>query len=100
MGEGLAFLNRRANVRFARIKHVCSCHRNNGESRNDVHGLHWSLMTDTEVLERRRAALTAYAKKAKADPSGARKRLIATGIYTRGGKLRPEYGGEPAKAKG
>ena len=60
----------------------------------------WSLMTDTEVLERRRAALTAYAKKAKSDPAGARKRLIATGIYTRGGKLRPEYGGEPAKAKG
>ena len=60
----------------------------------------WSLMTDTEVLERRRAALTAYAKKAKADPSGARKRLIATGICTRGGKLRPEYGGAPAKAKG
>jgi hypothetical protein len=57
-------------------------------------------MTATEVLAKRRAALRAYAKKAKADPGGARKRLIATGIYTRRGKLRPEFGGEPAKAKG
>ena len=57
-------------------------------------------MTATEVLEKRRAALRAYAKKAKATPKGARKRLIATGIYTRKGKLRREYGGEPAKAKG
>lgn len=56
-------------------------------------------MTDTEVLKRRRAALTAYAKKAKADPAGARNRLIATGIYTKSGKLRAEYGGEPAKVK-
>jgi hypothetical protein len=56
-------------------------------------------MTATEVLAKRRAALSAYAKKAKADPAGARKRLIATGIYTKAGKLRPEYGGEPAKAK-
>lgn len=59
----------------------------------------WSHMTDIEILKKRRAALRAYAKKAKLDPSGARKRLIATGIYTPGGKLRPEYGGEPAKAK-
>jgi hypothetical protein len=57
-------------------------------------------MTATEVLKKRRAALRAYARKAKADPAGARKRLIATGIYTKGGKLRPEFGGEPAKAKG
>ena len=57
-------------------------------------------MTTIEVLEKRRAALRAYEKKAKADPDGARKRLIATGIYTKSGKLRPEYGGEPAKAKG
>lgn len=56
-------------------------------------------MTATEVLEKRRAALRAYAKKAKADPGGARRRLIAMGIYTRAGKLRPEFGGEPAKAK-
>ena len=54
-------------------------------------------MTATEVLEKRRAALRAYAKKAKDDPGGARKRLIATGIYTKGGKLKPEFGGEPAK---
>lgn len=57
-------------------------------------------MTDTEVLEKRRAALRAYARKAKARPKGARKRLIATGIYTASGELRPEYGGEPAKAGG
>lgn len=57
-------------------------------------------MTATEVLAKRRAALRAYAKKAKADPAGARKRLIAMGIYTRGGKLRPEFGGNTAKAKG
>jgi hypothetical protein len=57
-------------------------------------------MTAVEVLKKRRAALRAYARKAKADPAGARKRLIATGIYTKGGKLRPEFGGEPAKAKG
>lgn len=57
-------------------------------------------MTATEVLEKRRAALRAYAKKAKADPGGARKRLISTGIYTKAGKLRPQFGGEPAKAKG
>ena len=57
-------------------------------------------MTATEVLAKRRAALRAYAKKAKANPAGARERLIATGIYTKTGKLRPEFGGEPAKAKG
>ena len=57
-------------------------------------------MTATEVLAKRRAALAAYAKKAKANPAGARQRLIATGIYTKAGKLRPEYGGEPVKAKG
>lgn len=54
-------------------------------------------MTATEVLEKRRAALRAYAKKAKDKPKGARKRLMATGIYTRNGELKPEYGGEPAK---
>ena len=57
-------------------------------------------MTATEVLAKRRAALRAYAKKAKANPAGARECLIATGIYTKAGKLRPEFGGEPAKAKG
>ena len=57
-------------------------------------------MTATEVLAKRRAAIRAYAKKAKANPAGARERLIATGIYTKTGKLRPEFGGEPAKAKG
>ena len=57
-------------------------------------------MTATDMLEKRRAALRAYDKKAKADPAGARQRLIATGIYTKSGKLRPEYGGEPVKAKG
>jgi hypothetical protein len=57
-------------------------------------------MTATEILETRRKALRDYAKKAKDDPAGARKRLIATGIYTKKGKLRREYGGEPAKAKG
>lgn len=56
-------------------------------------------MTAIQVLEKRRAALRAYAKKAKADPEGARKRLIATGIYTKSGKLRPEYGGEPVLGK-
>lgn len=54
-------------------------------------------MTATEVFEKRRAALEAYAAKANADPTGARKRLIATGIYNKAGKLRPNYGGEPAK---
>ena len=57
-------------------------------------------MTAVEQLKKRRAALSAYRKKAEADPAGARKRLIATGIYTKRGKLRAEYGGEPAKAKG
>ena len=57
-------------------------------------------MTTTEVLAKRRAALRAYAKKAKADPNGARKRLIATGIYTKTGRLRAQYGGGTAKAKG
>ena len=57
-------------------------------------------MTANEVFEKRRAALEAYAEKAKADPAGARRRLIATGIYTKAGKLRREYGGEPAEAKG
>ena len=56
-------------------------------------------MTDTEILKKRRDALADYAKKAKAQPGGARKRLIATGIYTARGKLRKEYGGEPVKAK-
>ena len=56
-------------------------------------------MTATEVLAKRRAALRAYAKKAKADPAGARQRLIATGIYTKNGKLKPEFGGEPAKRR-
>lgn len=56
-------------------------------------------MTASQVLEKRRAALDAYAKKAKDDPAGARKRLIATGIYTSAGKLRPEFGGEAVKAK-
>lgn len=56
-------------------------------------------MTSVELLEKRRAALRAYAKKAKADPDGARARLIATGIYTKAGKLKAEYGGEPAKRK-
>ena len=56
-------------------------------------------MTTNEVFEKRRSALEVYAAKAKADPAGARKRLIATGIYTKAGKLRREYGGEPAKAK-
>jgi hypothetical protein len=59
----------------------------------------WSHMTDVEILKKRRAALRAYARKANADPAGARKRLIATGIYTTAGELRPEFGGEPAKAK-
>lgn len=57
-------------------------------------------MTATEVLAKRRAALRDYAKKAKANPAGARKRLIATGIYTKGGKLRAQFGGKAAKAKG
>jgi len=57
-------------------------------------------MTATEMLAKRRAALRAYAKKAKPDPAGARNRLIATGIYTKGGKLRPQYGGKAAKVKG
>ncbi len=57
-------------------------------------------MTAVEQLRKRRAALSAYRKKAKADPAGARQRLIASGIYTKAGRLRPEYGGEPAKAKG
>jgi hypothetical protein len=56
-------------------------------------------MTATEVLAKRRAALRAYAMKAKADPKGARQRLIATGIYTKSGKLKPEFGGEPAKRR-
>ncbi|WP_309660827.1 hypothetical protein [Sphingomonas sp.] len=56
-------------------------------------------MTATELLAKRRAALRAYAKKAKANPSGARERLIATRIYTSKGKLRREFGGEPVKAK-
>lgn len=56
-------------------------------------------MTSLEVLEKRREALESYGRKAKADPKGARKRLIATGIYTLRGKLRTEYGGEPAKKK-
>ena len=60
----------------------------------------WNRMTATEVLAKRRAALRAYAKKARANPGGARKRLIATGIYTKAGKLRPEFGGDLAKAKG
>lgn len=64
-------------------------------------GQDWNRMTASEVLAKRRAALNAYAKKAKDNPSGARKRLMATGIYTKTGKLRPQYGGEPAaKAKG
>ena len=56
-------------------------------------------MTSVDMLAKRRAALSAYRKEAEANPAGARKRLIATGIYTKGGKLRAEYGGEPAKAK-
>ena len=56
-------------------------------------------MTATEVLEKRRAALRDYATKAKADPAGARKRLIAMGIYTKAGQLRPQFGGKPAKSK-
>lgn len=59
----------------------------------------WSSMTASEVLEKRRAALRSYAEKAKQNPSGARDRLIATGIYTKAGNLRAEYGGEPAKQK-
>ena len=56
-------------------------------------------MTAAEVLEKRRAALRDYAEKAKADPAGARKRLISTGIYTKSGKLKPEFGGEPVKRR-
>lgn len=56
-------------------------------------------MTATEVLAKRRAALRAYAEEAKADPGGARQRLIASGIYTKAGKLKPEFGGEPAKRR-
>ena len=56
-------------------------------------------MTATEVLAKRRAALRAYAQKAKANPEGARQRLIAMGIYTKQGKLRPQFGGGRAKSK-
>jgi hypothetical protein len=59
----------------------------------------WSYMTATDILEKRRAALRDYAERAKANPAGARDRLIATGIYTKAGKLKPEYGGEPAKRR-
>ena len=44
-------------------------------------------------------ALDAYRAKAKANPGGARARLMKTGIWTSGGKLTSEYGGEPGKAR-
>ena len=56
-------------------------------------------MTAAKVLAKRRAALRAYKKKAKANPAGARQRLIATGIYTKTGRLSAQYGGGSAKAK-
>ena len=56
-------------------------------------------MTTAELAKKRLVTLRAYQKAAKANPAGARARLIKTGIYTKSGKLRPEYGGEPAKEK-
>lgn len=52
-------------------------------------------MTDEKRLEAAWAALRAYKQEAESKPEGARERLLETGIWTKEGKLRREYGGEP-----
>lgn len=53
-------------------------------------------MADKHTIQ---GALDAYGKQAKADPAGARARLMTTGIWTPSGKLTKEYGGRPGKAR-
>lgn len=56
-------------------------------------------MTHTERNEAIKMAIQTYSKKALASKASARKSLIASGIYTADGALRPEYGGPVLKAK-
>ena len=60
---------------------------------------HWSRMTDERRVKAVQAALDAYRAKAKADPGGARDRLIATGIWLKNGQLAPEYGGPKGRKR-
>lgn len=52
-------------------------------------------MTDSKRTQSIKAALNTYRDKMRADPGGARDRLIATGIWEKNGELAPEYGGPP-----
>jgi hypothetical protein len=56
-------------------------------------------MTHTERNATVSAALAAHATKSKGNKAFARQSLVAAGIYTSAGALRPEYGGPIAKAK-
>ena len=56
-------------------------------------------MTHAERNAAIKLAIIAHSKKALASPAAARRSLIASGIYTKEGQLRPEYGGPPIKAK-
>ena len=56
-------------------------------------------MTDEKRVKAVQAALDAYRVEMKKNPHGARERLLKTGIWTKAGKLKPEYGGEPKKAR-
>jgi hypothetical protein len=56
-------------------------------------------MTNAKLVKTVQAALDAYRVEMKKNPDGARERLMKTGIWTKGGKLKPEYGGEPKKVR-
>jgi hypothetical protein len=56
-------------------------------------------MTHTERNATVSAALAAHATKSKGNKAFARRSLVAAGIYTNAGALRPEYGGPTTKAK-
>ena len=56
-------------------------------------------MTIAERNKKILAAIAKETKRATASKEIARATLIREGIYTRSGKLRPEYGGEGKKKK-
>ena len=56
-------------------------------------------MADEKQVKAVQAALDAYRREAKANPAGARARLLKTGIWTKAGKLSREYSDRPSKVR-
>lgn len=56
-------------------------------------------MTDEKRLQLAREAIREFSAQNSKSRKAARAGLMKTGIYTRKGKIRAEYGGEPKAAK-